>query len=201
MKRNQQTSLLGLFIFLVLSTVAFAPKGAWIDTKFHSQSLSISIAGTSTLHDWVMKSDKGRSDVVFTLAANDKITDLAALNFTMPAESLKSEHDMMDKNAYKALKTDKNKNITFSLSSADVAQLDANSYQIKAIGTLNIGGTAKQTDLVATAKYNAGDKSFTVTGSKKIKMTDWGVKPPTVMMGTIKTGNDLTINFNTKIVR
>jgi hypothetical protein len=51
---------------------------------------------------------------------------------------------------------------------------------------------------MATGVYNPADKSFTVTGVKKMKMTDYNVKPPTALLGTIKTGNDITISYNLK---
>jgi hypothetical protein len=58
---------------------------------------------------------------------------------------------------------------------------------------------AKSTrELMATGVYNPADKSFTVTGVKKMKMTDYNVKPPTALLGTIKTGNDITISYNLK---
>ena len=199
MKTTQRISALSFLFLLFFSISAF--KLAPADARFNAKALSIVIKGTSTLHDWEMKSSQGHAEVDLVLGANDKLTDLSGLNFVMPAESLKSEHSMMDNNAYKALKTDKNKNISFVLSSASVSALDATTYQIKTVGKLTIAGNTRETDLVATAKYNAADKSFTITGSKQIQMTQWGVKPPTVMMGTIKTGNDLTITFNTKIAR
>jgi hypothetical protein len=107
----------------------------------------------------------------------------------------------MDDNTYKALNSKNNKTINYVLSSATVTQSDAVTYQIRTIGKLTIAGATKETDVNAVAKYNAADKSFTITGSKKIRMTDFGVKPPTMMLGTIKTGNDITVSFATKIIR
>jgi hypothetical protein len=48
-------------------------------------------------------------------------------------------------------------------------------------------------------KFNPADRSFTISGTKVIKMTDWKVKPPVVMFGTIKTGDQITIGYNLKI--
>jgi polyisoprenoid-binding protein YceI len=200
MTRTQRFGTYTLMMVLFTTMLSFSTKGLLNDIKYRSQNLSIVISGTSTLHDWDMKSSKGIADANFALTG-DKLTDVNGLNFTMPAESLKSEHEMMDKNAYKALKTDKSKSISFVETSATVTPVDATTYQLKIIGNLTIAGTTKVTDLVATAKFNPADKSFTVSGSKKFKMSEYGVKPPTVMMGTIKTGDPITVTFNTKIVR
>jgi polyisoprenoid-binding protein YceI len=107
---------------------------------------------------------------------------------------------MMDNNTYKALNVDKNPNITYVLSSATVTPVDGNTYTIKTTGKLTIAGSTRETDVVATGKMNA-DKSISVTGSKKFKMTDYGIKPPTAMLGTIKTGDDITISYNLKFVK
>ena len=188
-------------IALLIAFAATLPFTGLAQVKYHAQGLSVTIAGTSTLHDWEMKANNGKCDAVFVLGPNDKITALSGLSFSMQATSLKSDSKMMDNNAYKALKTDAHSNIAFVLSSATVTQLDGNTYQLKCFGKLTIAGTTRETDLIATGKWNPGDKSFVVTGTKKIKMTDYNVKPPTVMMGTIKTGNDLSIAFNLRIVK
>jgi hypothetical protein len=40
------------------------------------------------------------------------------------------------------------------------------------------------------------DNTITCVGEKKIQLTDYGIKPPTFMLGTMKVTNDLTIQFN-----
>jgi polyisoprenoid-binding protein YceI len=165
--------------------------------NYHAQTMDVVVSGTSTLHDWEMKSSKGQFDASI-LFANDKMT-FSGLSFNFPAESLKSGHSMMDNNTYKALNTSKNPNITFVLTSGNVTSVGANTYELKGIGKLTIAGTTIQTDLVATLKYNPTDKSFTCTGVKKFKMTQYGVKPPTVLMGTIKTGDEISISYNLNI--
>ena len=170
-------------------------------TIFQSHAMDIRLTGTSTLHDWEMKAAKGTSEAIFVLDAAGNPASISKLSFTLPATNLKSEHSMMDKNTYKALNTEKNPNISFVLTSGTVTPTGGNNYQLNCVGRLTIAGTVKETDLIATGKYNPADKSFTVTGVKKMKMTDYNVKPPTVMLGTIKTGNDIAIAYNLKFIR
>jgi hypothetical protein len=56
------------------------------------------------------------------------------------------------------------------------------------------------------AKYKIlpnGELQLTV--SKKLKMTDFKMEPPTAMMGTIKVGDEVTVIFdvtvNTKLIQ
>ncbi|MEO8765972.1 MAG: YceI family protein [Ginsengibacter sp.] len=170
-------------------------------TNYQSHSMDISLTGTSTLHDWEMKAATGKSEAEFTIGTDGTITSLSKLSFTLPAVSLKSGHTAMDKNTYKALKTADNPNISFVLTTATVTSKGSNNYLLTCTGAMSIAGTVKQTDLEATATYDPADKSFTVTGVKKMKMTDYNVKPPTVMLGTIKTGNAISIAYNLKFTR
>ncbi|MDE3145658.1 MAG: YceI family protein, partial [Bacteroidota bacterium] len=63
------------------------------------------------------------------------------------------------------------------------------------MGKLTIAGTTNNAEVIASYKLNA-DKSITVSGNKKISMKDFKMEPPTFMMGTIKTGNDIVLKFN-----
>ncbi len=170
-------------------------------TNYRSESMDINLSGTSSLHDWHMKAVIGTSEASFVVDKKDKITSLTKLKFSVPATALKSESKAMDKNTYKALNTKQNPTISFVLSSATVVSTGGNNYQLNCVGKLTIAGTTKETDLLATATYNPTDKTFFVTGVKKMKMTDYNVKPPTVMLGAIKTGNDIAIAYNVKFSR
>lgn len=158
--------------------------------NYHSQNVHTTVSGTSTLHDWTMESKQGECSATFSTDASGQPTGLTAMRFTMPAQALKSEHSGMDKNAYKALKADKAPNITYQLTSATLAA----DGSIKCQGRLTIAGFTQDAELLATVKVNA-DKSITVKGSKKISMKSFNMEPPSFMMGTVKTGNDVTVSF------
>jgi len=193
----RRLSVFSVFTLLLCSFGTVISGGS---QNYRSQNLSIKISGTSSLHDWTITSEAGEMNLTFVMDG-DRPTDLSALGFTIPVHSLKSGKGMMDKNTYKAMKAGDHKNITFALVSGSVTPVDAVTYHVKAIGRLTIAGTTKETELLATAKFQPSDKSFIVTGMKKMKMTDYNVSPPTAMLGTIKTGNEITIGYQSKITR
>ncbi|MCW3089325.1 MAG: YceI family protein [Ferruginibacter sp.] len=182
---------------LVLAFFFSGLTNSFAQATYHAQKVDVLLTGTSSLHDWEMKSDKGQFDATIAVA-KDKVI-FSGLSFNFPAESLKSGHGAMDKNTYKALDTKKNPNISFVLTSGNVTNTGSNTYLLKGMGKLTISGNTILTDLVVTLKYNPADKSFTCSGTKKFKMTQYGVKPPTVMMGAIKTGDDVAITYNLTI--
>ena len=192
-RTNDNLKKLGLIAFsLMIGLFSFA------QVKYSSKSLALTVSGTSTLHDWDMKSAVGTFEANFTLNAAGAITAVNGLSFSTKADALKSGHDAMDKNAYKALKSDKAPVISYTSNTATVTNLDATDYSVKSTGKLTIAGTTLDAEIVATCKVNA-DKSITVMGSKKISMKEFGMAPPTFMMGTIKTGNDVTLKFDLKL--
>jgi len=180
--------------FVLFQLMAFVPMA---QIKYHAKdNIQTLISGTSTLHDWTMQTTKGECSAVFTYGAADQPAVLTSLSFAMPAEALKSEHKAMDKNAYKALKTAQYANITYVFNGT--AQIQ--NGQLKCTGKLTIAGTTLDADLVATIKINP-DRSITVSGSKKISMKDFSIDPPSFMLGTVKTGNDLTLKFDLTLVK
>ena len=164
-------------------------------TTYTSNSIDLTVSGTSTLHDWDMKSLKANCTATFTQNSAGHITGLTALSFSTPANALKSEHSSMDNNAYKALKSDKNPAITYTMTSAVITPGEAGTVSVKCAGKLTIAGTTRDQELVAVVKPNA-DNTLAVSGSRAISMKDFNMQPPTFMLGTIKTGNDVTLKFN-----
>jgi polyisoprenoid-binding protein YceI len=150
---------------------------------------TITIAGTSTMHDWTMSSPGATYNASFEVNADGNPSALNSVTFKMPAESLKSKDKAMDKNAYKSLKTDNYKDITFQLSSAKIS-----GKTITCKGNLTIAGTTKPIEMDVVYESKNGNLAF--KGSKKIKMTDFKVEPPTFMFGAIKTGDEITISLD-----
>ena len=181
-------------IFLALLTLSLSSL-VNAQTKYHASYTKVAIAGTSTFHDWDMISEKANCDITFNFDGAN-ITGLSSLLFTVNAESLKSDHKGLDKNAYKALKSDKYPDITFTSSYANVRPNGPNSYVISAKGKMNISGTIKEVWLAAACTVNPQDMSIQSTGSLKIKMTEYNVEPPSFMMGAMKTGDEITVKYN-----
>ena len=175
---------------LVMGTMTHA------QVKYQSVGgVKLVIEGTSNIHDWDIKSDKGSCSSIFDISKTGSLNGVSYINFTVPAESLKSEHKGMDKNTYKALNTAKYASISFTAASVTVKPAGSTNYFLTARGRLTISNVTKDVVLTATGVMNA-DKSITYSGAYQLKMTDFNVEPPTAMLGTIKTGNLVTVKFN-----
>jgi polyisoprenoid-binding protein YceI len=157
------------------------------------------IEGTSNLHGWSCKAEKFDAAIELDAAAVAELATatpkvLKRVDVKVPVKSLKCGHGGMDDNLYKALKADETPEISYILATFDAAPGEADAFALKTNGTLAIAGKENKLtmDVVAT---RLPDGTVTATGVVAIKMTDFGIKPPTAMFGTLRTGDEVKVNF------
>jgi polyisoprenoid-binding protein YceI len=161
-----------------------------------SKDIDMKLSGTSTLHNWVMdaKTFSGEAEFGFAPGNANQLSSLKGLTFSLVVQNLKSGEKGLDKNAYKALKTGQFKDIDYKLHSAIVSPEKDGKYLIKTQGNLTIAGVTKMVSMDVYCAINK-DATITCTGSDKLEMTDYQVKPPTFMLGAMKTGDAITLNY------
>jgi Uncharacterized conserved protein len=160
--------------------------------SFTTKVNKASVTGTSSLHDWESTIEKLECSGSYSLA-NSTLADVKGVVVKIPVTSLKStKGKMMDNKTYDAFKHEKNPYIIFTLNTQKIHQ--ANST-IDVQGNLSMAGTTKPVSFTLSYKL-LPNGALQVTGSKKLTMTDFKMEPPTAMMGTIKVGNDVVVNFD-----
>ncbi|SDH89973.1 YceI family protein [Winogradskyella thalassocola] len=181
-----------VFFLAVLLSSLFSFQVALSQNYILSNSSSVlEVHGTSSLHDWTLETEKQSGKAVIT---NSEDLEISSLNFSVEAESLKSGKSSMDKNTYKALNTDDHKTIDFNLTALkNVTKLSDQSFKVSASGKMTISGVTNSITIDMTVKLE-GNKLL-LNGEKSIKMTDFGIDPPKALLGTIKTGNEIKIEF------
>lgn len=150
----------------------------------------IKVSGTSTLHDWEMEVQEVKGKSVVHMNEQGHLV-LDQVDIIVPVESMESGKSMMNKYTYEALKSKEHPNIRFKAN--DCISKGGNNYLVK--GALTIGGQTKHINVPLTATLISTDR-IKVVGSKQLKMTDYGVEPPTVMFGSVSTGDEVTVSFS-----
>ena len=176
----------------ILLTVIFTTMSLQTNAQRNyivSSNSTFEVAGTSTVHDWVMKSTEGTGSANLTVK-DSKLAGINSLNITLLAESLKSYKTSMDQVAYEAMDTEKNKNIGYVLKSAE--RIDDNTWSLT--GTFTIAGVSKE--YVTQVKVTSNKGAFILQGSNQITFGDFEMAPPKAALGVVKAGKDLTIFFN-----
>lgn len=158
------------------------------------------IDGTSNLHSWSCKAEKLDAAIDFDAAAAAQLTSappkaLKRVDVKVPVKSLKCGHGAMDNNLYKALNADATPDVSYILATFEAAPGEVkDSFTLHTVGTLTVAGKEKkiEMDVVAT---RLADGTVKATGMVPIKMTDFGISPPTAIFGRLKTGDEVKVNF------
>lgn len=174
--------------------------------KAKIESSSVTIHGTSTLHEW----DVAGSTINGSIDANPDLSKEmnaeswkkagdppATVKVVIPVTSIHSESAKMDSLMQKALKAKAFPEIRYEMTGATPA---ANSSHVKSRGKLTIAGVTRDVVVDVTATRD-GDSRYILTGASSIKMTDYGIKPPTAMLGTIRSGDVVKVTFRWVVER
>jgi YceI-like domain len=180
------------YITIILVSVFFSIQFTFSQTfTLNNDTSFMEVHGTSSLHDWHVDVLEQGGKIAIKDSINLIIT---TLNFNAKSESLKSGKKGMDKNTYKALKTDDYKSIDFKLSSVErIEFLSDSNYKVSIIGNMKISGVTNSVKIDFRIKLDKN--KILIEGEKSLLMTDYGIDPPKALLGTIKTGNEIKIVF------
>lgn len=151
---------------------------------------TVNVHGTSNVHDWDMKPTKVTGDI--GINGSKQINSII---IKIEVKSLKSGNGIMDGKTYDAFEYKKNPYIVFQLTEAPQVKLTESDSEITMTGNLTFAGATRKISFKTIAKITkSGD--YQLKGSVPLKMTDFKMKPPTAMLGTMKTGDAVTVKFD-----
>jgi polyisoprenoid-binding protein YceI len=169
------------------------------------------IEGKSNVHDFesrtttvVVRIKRDSSASAPTTAAELEAlvrgSHVHSLDVEVPVTSLHSGKAGLDKNLWQDLRAQANPAIRFHLTkytvSARAAQRDTKSdtIAISAEGTLRIAGRERPVTLNARA-YRS-DSGLWIDGSQELQMTDFGIKPRAMMLGTLRVKDEVVVHYH-----
>ncbi|MEQ9289566.1 MAG: YceI family protein [Cyclobacteriaceae bacterium] len=176
--------------FLSIILLGFFSLHSFSQARFYPEESQIAVQGTSTLHDW--ESLVIMEDVKVELHIED--TDpmlLGHLRMTIPTRSIKSGENIMDNKTYDALKADVYPVLNYEVEVFEYLENEV----VASDGILKVAGTERKIPVKAKYSKDPDGQKISFTGSVSFKMTDFKVSPPTAVFGTIKTGDEVTIEY------
>jgi polyisoprenoid-binding protein YceI len=201
MTRKHFASVAMLALIAASATVAGAQGTARVAVAPDSK---LWIEGTSNLHGWSCKATTLDAAVELDAATANEVAvappkSLKRVHVKVPVKSIKCGHGGMDDNLYKALKADESPDISYIMATFDAAPGEAkDSFTLHTVGTLTVAGKENNLTMDVTAT-RMPDGTVKATGMVPIKMTDYGIKPPTAIFGRLKTGDEVKINFELSV--
>ncbi|MGI8509917.1 MAG: YceI family protein [Gemmatimonadaceae bacterium] len=163
----------------------------------------LSFEGTSTLHGFTCttKTMQAYVDVDPAYRTADLTTlthPIIAVQVVIPVKSLACGGEL-ENNMFKTLNATKYPYIIYTLLNYDVVSgsASATGFAADTHGRLTISGKENAIAMRVDATRNA-EGTVSARGEQAIKMSDFGVKPPTFMLGTLRVGNELKVRFTLK---
>jgi polyisoprenoid-binding protein YceI len=200
MRKTLSLGLLAVFILSGHPIAAPAGIDAAPGSSVTVSSAILSISGTSTMHPYTVS-----TKALKVSAANGSAADIQGLlqpdalqgfELQIPVNTFTSDKDGLTKQMFKAMKADKHPTITFRLGSYTV-EATAGGATVKPKGTLTVAGIERPIDVVLEVTEQAG--RLHVRGTRDLLMTEFGIKPPTMFMGMLKTDDKVTITFELQL--
>lgn len=155
------------------------------------------VDGTSTVRSF--SCEAGSFDA--QIQANDQaisavlggVKAVQTVDVTVPVKSLDCRNGKMNEHMLKALKAEEHAQITFALESYELTTV-ADTVGATLTGTLTMGGVEKP--ITFEADVTASDSgALLVAGSVELNMKDFGLKPPSLMLGTMKVREKVNVRF------
>jgi polyisoprenoid-binding protein YceI len=185
-----------------LAALFLAPAGAWTpsDAPLTLQPESrLWVEGTSTMRSFTCKAVVLEADVaaaapgaVSAVLAGEKA--VKSVEVRVPAKRMDCGNGTMNAHMYKALKVEQHDAITFRVASYEVGRA-GDGVRGTLTGTLTLGGVQKPITVTATGR-GGGDGVLRVAGTHELKLSDYGLKAPSLMMGTMKVGDVVKVGFD-----
>lgn len=196
--RITKNRTIGLLLVLGPTLAAFVGTAPVLELQPDSR---LWVEGTSNVRpfaceakdiDVQVETDQG--PVVQRLVAGEKAVRMVVVS--VPSKSLDCENNnkKMNEHMLKAIKAEENPSIEFRLQSYELTH-EGDGANAVLEGTLKLGGVEKPVTINAATKA-AADGVLQVTGTYELRMTEYGLKPPKLMMGAFKVNDPVKINFD-----
>ena len=184
----------------VMARVELAEATYYIDA-----GSSLSIVGSSNVNKFkcLCTEQFAKSSIQFEPQDGGKILRFSQAGLYIRSKSLDCGNQQMNKDMYKTLRADQHPSIRIELTRAQLQEAQLVSGQdwttLKAHTQLTIAGITKPVLFDVKAKRIASDR-IRLTASKDVLMTDFGMEPPTAMLGLVKVNNNICIKMDLIVV-
>ncbi|NOT33009.1 MAG: YceI family protein [Candidatus Eisenbacteria bacterium] len=207
MQRSNRLAMLA--VITVAAALSFST--AWAGRIELQAGSKLWLDGKSTVHEY--KSTAASLKVSFEQDQTKWPTDatgaeaierflrakgITSMDVVVAVTGLHSGKAGLDKNMYKALLAEKHPEIRFRMVSYEIAEgARPGELAIDATGTLRVAGVERELKMPVT--FVRESDTVHLRGSASLLMSTFGIKPPTMMMGTLRTADLVVVSFDLQL--
>lgn len=185
---------------LALAVCVIASPARADAPRLAATGLQLSLDGTSTVRDFSCKASKPRLQVGGNPLTDAPLAEqlaqaLKAVKLDVAVKELDCANNTMNDHMHTALRAEEFSSIKFAMKRYQVGQPAGDVVPLKVEGDLTLLDKTLPVTMEARATVGA-DGSVRIEGVYPLKMTDWGVKPPRLMLGTMKVGEMVKVKFD-----
>lgn len=151
------------------------------------------VQGTSTARSYRCESTQVTGAAEAATVDLSSLREVSGARLSIPVASLDCRNGTMNGHMRNALRAPQAPTISFVASSVALTPT-AEGATARLSGELTIAGQGRPVTIDATVVSDGGQ--LRVRGSKQIVMTEWGVRPPSLMLGTMRVHPNVTIGFD-----
>lgn len=207
-------------LLLAVLTLAGASRAVASTKLVAAAPSALELAGTSNVTDWRCRGTSLQTAMEVAEPVEkintviDRIEDgnigvwkgdvssgsIAAPTFQMeiPIASLRCGNKVMERDMNRALKAEQHPTINFrfkELRGPVRHDIDTNVFRAQIAGELVLAGKRREI-LVNVNAERVTRERFRLRAEMPLRMTDFGITPPTAMFGMVKAADELTVKFD-----
>lgn len=181
--------------YLALVAVPALAAAGYASTLSFTTGSQVWVEGTSSARSWRCEATNLRGNAQ---APSFRISELAGGthrgDMTIAVADLDCRNGTMNGHMRRALQAEEHPNIRFRATSAQVTPGADGTAAVRMGGQLSIAGQEKAVTLTGTGVEENG--ALRVRGTTGFDMTEYGVRPPSLMAGTMRVRGPVTVGFD-----
>lgn len=181
---------------LMSAPIAFAQPA----TDVVGPNAELAVDGKSTVRDFTCKATKMKVDLARDEAPTPTATErlqavLTGATLNVASTELDCGDKTMNEHMLDALQAKQHPGIVFKVKTV---QVRGETEPVKLEGELTLAGKTLPVQVLVNVTPGANG-ALRLEGRHLLRMTDWGVKPPSLMFGTMKVRDSVVIRFKLSI--
>lgn len=160
------------------------------------------ISGSSTVNRFTCETDEVVGYGLVQEAPSSPVrtvqyggTEPGLAHISVPVQAFDCGNRRMNRDMHDALKAEAHPVIQYELLQACVLPLGEGGWHpVEVRGRLTIAGVERMVKTMVQGRTQP-DGRVRATGAMDLQMTDFGIEPPTAMLGVVKAHNDITVHF------